>query len=401
MERDEDLRSRLLALRQDHHRPRVHVGHYGPAGPDRFAHQSRVGVEPERLVGARVGQELDLVRRCEVAADPHVLPRHQLAGELLEPGEALLDAHVCRNCTGQSLHELELVGPDRGLDHPPDEPRGSYQCGGDERRGARPDVGRGDGDPPHRESRAGGVHHALPAQRELHVGARQHAGEPQLRVERGVGQDRRGKDRDGKGEKIVGRDGRGAQASAQRVVGEPDQPDRQHDVAQRHQALPDRSPPEQHVPTGNADRAHQDRERPSPEQEGDEGDAHDERGESLAGEGYAEPPAQCSGGRQYQQMEVERTGPELRVIHECEDGAGHESDARSGNDCPHPGRELSVLSYPHGSYRGCWVCAARMSYATRESASTCGVPGVVWCWIQRLVLRHGGAVKVSIEYCGV
>src|SRR2546422_856028 len=73
-------------------------------------------------------------RSTSSAASPtsHVLPRHQLARELLDVGEAALDVDLGGDGVRQALHQIQLVGAHAQADHAPAAGGHSEQRAGDD-----------------------------------------------------------------------------------------------------------------------------------------------------------------------------------------------------------------------------------------------------------------------------
>src|SRR2546427_169676 len=91
----------------------------GAVQPHRLAGQSGVRVEAEAgaAAGGGVGDQLHFVGVRVISCEPHLLPRHQPAGELLNASEAFRERDVPGDDLRQPLDQGELVGPHPEPDH--------------------------------------------------------------------------------------------------------------------------------------------------------------------------------------------------------------------------------------------------------------------------------------------
>ena len=298
VQRHEHLRPRCLTPRHHDLVPRQAASHDRAAQAHRLPCEPGVRVEAER--GARlrggVGQQLHLTRPRVVPRESHLLPGHELPGELLHPRKAARQTHVRGDRLRQALDQLQLVGVDAQPEH-------VQAAAGPDRERSRQHQVPPAGQPRVREGEPcegqGGRHEVddrLPSQGEPRVHPGDGLAQRQIEVERAVHDDRQQRDHDDEGSHIVRRQRGGARLPAQLRVQEPDQRAARGEVSGVPQRRPQGNPSQHQVAYEHRERGDHGGERPAAVEDRVQHHAHGVRGEPVAREGDAETAAQRGNG---------------------------------------------------------------------------------------------------------
>ncbi len=288
VQRDEHLRAGLLLTRRHPRLAARPARDHGAPQAHRLTGHARVRVEartgPLARGKRRVRDQGHFVGPGIVAREPHLLPGHEAARELLNAGEAAGEVDVGCDRLVESLDELQLVGAHGAADdgEAPDGGGGKREPEGQGRTGAQVRVH--EAQPPEGEQRGAGVHRALPARGEPRVHPCARAAQRELEVERSVDHDGQHEQHGGEGRQVVGAERLGADRAPEPRVQEAGQRGTGGEVCGVAERGARRQAAQPQVAGQHRERCHERREGPAPVEQGVRHHAKDIGGEAVAGE---------------------------------------------------------------------------------------------------------------------